>query len=397
MSQDEESAVGAKAAVQSLKNYSFFMFATMGVWAPYLTLYYKTQGLTGKEIGFLSALIPLSVLLVPPFWGYITDRAKDPRRIQFICVVFTGLGLFPCMFGNSFWYFLPFIILFAFFNAPLIPLCDSQTFACIDKYGSSYGAIRIWGSAGFNFSLLVISGVFLCIPNMRVIFIVFILTALCALWCLQHMPKLPSRLRRGEYLKGIKLLRNKEFIVFIIGVLINRLTMTPLYIFFGIYLRELEMPLYSIGLIWCIGPLAELILFNYGESLLRFIGIKGLLVTSLVAGVIRLLILSFGPPTWIILLSQLLHALTFAANHLGAVTYVDSCLPSNLRASGQTIFAALAIGLGSSTGAFLGGYLFDRVGIFSAFAFVSIISAVGAVFLLVAFHPKKRERELRLS
>ncbi|MFH1742249.1 MAG: MFS transporter [bacterium] len=390
MPQEHDPSFEADRAIRSLKTFTFFLFATVGVWGPYLALFYREQGLNGKAIGVLGAILPLTVIFLPPVWGYISDRARDPRRIQMVCVTVSGLALLPCVFGGSFWFFLPFIVLFSFFNSPLLPLNDGQIFAGVAAYGGDYGRIRVWGSLGFNSALVLISAFFLFTSRVHVIFLVWVVLILATLWSLRDIPNLPSRLRRGEYLKGIKLLRSRQFVVFLIGVLINRMTMTSMYLFLSIYLRELDLPLYSIGLIWAIGPMAELVFFHYGNRMLRILGVKGLLVISLVAAVLRLGILSLAPPTWIILVSQLLHCLTFAANHLGAVTYVDSNLPPRMRASGQTILAAIAMGMGSSIGASLGGYFFDVVGILVSFRIFSVVAALGVLFLVLSFHPKEQ-------
>jgi len=382
----------AEQAVHSLKLFTFFVFAIVGVWTPYIALYYYERGLSGKEIGVLSAVIPLSVVILPPVWGYISDRASDQRKVLATCIGVMGLALFPCAFGDSFLFFLPFILLFSFFASPVGPLNDAQIFAGISKYGGDYGRIRFWGSMGFIVIVTILSFIFFFAPHVKIVFAMWCVVIPGALWSLRKVPLLPSRLKRGEYLQGLRLLKNKEFVVFVIGILFNRLTIIGLYIFQSIYLRELAVPLYAIGLIWAIGPLAELFFFMYSDRFRHRLGTKGLLVIAQIGVVARLAILSVAPPLWIIVLSQLLHSLTFGANHLGAVTYVNDSLPPQLRSSGQTILAATAVGVGTAIGSTAAGYLFDLVGIFATFGIAAMVAAVGLMFLLIAFHPEERIR-----
>ncbi|HPA48151.1 MAG TPA: MFS transporter, partial [bacterium] len=374
MNSESVSAADGAHSVRFLKTFIFFLYGVIAVWGPYLTLHYREQGLSGRDIGLLGTVFPFTVIFLPPVWGYVSDRAKDPRMIQLVGVAVSGVALLPCAFGHSFAFFLPFIILFSIFYCPLVPLSDSQIFSAVAAYGGDYGRIRVWGSLGFNFTILAISIVFLFVSDIRLIFVVLFFVVVAALLSLYGAPSLPSRLKHGEYLRGIKLLRNRQFFVLIVGVFINRLTLTPLYTFFSIYLREMDIPLPIIGLIWMIGPFAELAFFHYGDVLLRVFRIKGLVMLSLIAGIVRLFILAGQPPTWVILLSQLLHSLTFAANHLGAVTYVDSYLPPQLRSSGQTIFSAIAIGTGCAIGSYIGGILFDSVGIAVTFGIMGFVT-----------------------
>lgn len=390
MPQERNHSFQADAALRSLKVFSFFAFAIMGIWVPYLALYYRDLGLSGQEIGLLIAIYPMSVLFLPPLWGYISDRASDPRRVLAVCIGVSGVALLPCASGGTFWFFVPFFLLFSLFNCPMIALNDGLIFSGITAYGGDYGRIRFWGSLGFVFIVVTISGVFLLTSKIRVIFLVWCVVIPVAFRTLWRVPRLPSRLRQGQYLQGLKLLRSWQFVVFIIGVMLNRVTMTSLHVFLSIYLRELNLPLFSIGLIWAVGPLSELVFFHYGDRLTRLLGVKWLLVVSLAATVVRLGVLSLGPPVWVILLSQLLHSLTFAANHMGAVTYVNAALPPQLRASGQTILTAIAIGMAGVVGASATGYFFDRVGIFFTYRMGAAVAAVGAAFLVVAFRRKEK-------
>ena len=392
MNSESVSVANGEHSIRLLKTFIFFLYGIAALSGPYLTLHYRKQGLSGKEIGLLGTVFPFMVIFLPPVWGYISDRARDPRMIQFVGVAMSGLALMPCAFGHSFAFFLPCILVFSIFNCPLAPISDSQIFSVVAAYGGDYGRIRVWGSLGFNFTLLVLSIVFLFTSEIRVIFVILFFVVVAALLSLRGVPNLPSRLKHGEYLQGIKLLRNRQFFVLIVGVFINRLALTPLYTFLSIYLREMNISLPVIGLIWMIGPFAEQVFFHYGDVLLRVFRIKGLIMLSLVAGAVRLFLLAGQPPTWVILLSQLLHCLTFAANHLGAVVYVDSYLPPQLRSSGQTIFSAIAIGTGCAIGSYIGGLLFDSVGIAVTFGIMGFVTIFGAGFFWFAFHPNDRPR-----
>jgi PPP family 3-phenylpropionic acid transporter len=47
----------------------FFFCAFIGVMMPYISLYYKSIGLTASEIGRLMSTFTLSGILIPHFWA----------------------------------------------------------------------------------------------------------------------------------------------------------------------------------------------------------------------------------------------------------------------------------------------------------------------------------------
>lgn len=58
----------------------FFFCAVVGVMMPYISMYYKSIGLTASEIGRLMSTFTLSGILVPHFWGWLTAKVGLPKR-----------------------------------------------------------------------------------------------------------------------------------------------------------------------------------------------------------------------------------------------------------------------------------------------------------------------------
>ena len=56
-------------------------FAAFGAYLPYLNLYLEGIGLTGPQIGVISALLPLSVIVFPAIGGILADRLGRRRGL----------------------------------------------------------------------------------------------------------------------------------------------------------------------------------------------------------------------------------------------------------------------------------------------------------------------------
>ena len=52
------------------------IYMASGAMNPYITLYYKQQGLSTGQIGVISAIGPLATLLLQTAWGRLADRTN---------------------------------------------------------------------------------------------------------------------------------------------------------------------------------------------------------------------------------------------------------------------------------------------------------------------------------
>ena len=56
-----------------VRSFYLLMFGAVGCLFPYLVLYYQRAGLSGRQIGALSAITALVVQLASPLWGLVSD------------------------------------------------------------------------------------------------------------------------------------------------------------------------------------------------------------------------------------------------------------------------------------------------------------------------------------
>lgn len=369
--------------------FTFCIFGVMATANVHMPLYEKTLTFSGTQIGSMAALFVLSSVMIPPIWGYIMDRVTDPRRVLRIAVVGSTLFLLPCLWVSSLGAYFLFRLLSSCFQTGLIPINDSQTLAYGSKYQLKYGPIRAWGSYGFIVGQLLLACLFLFVDTIRWMFVPWALycgVMLAATWWLEP---LPSGLKRGEFLKGLRLFWDRTFVVFCMGFMLQRVAMMGYYTFFSIYLFDLGLPFSITALAWCIGPISEIAVIYFGDRLVDRMGVKSLLLWALGGGMIRLLILASAPPTWMIMLSQLLHALTFGALHIAGVMYVNHQIPASIRASGQSVFNAVGLGVSGAAGNFLAGKLYDTYGPQGMLYCLAAVALVGWIFVATLLRPVK--------
>jgi MFS family permease len=65
----------------SILRFSYLLLGVGGGFLlPFISLFYKQQGLTGTEIGLLATFAGMAVLVAAPLWGRLSDAAAHPRR-----------------------------------------------------------------------------------------------------------------------------------------------------------------------------------------------------------------------------------------------------------------------------------------------------------------------------
>jgi PPP family 3-phenylpropionic acid transporter len=87
------------------------------------------------------------------------------------------------------------------------------------------------------------------------------------------------------------------------------------------------------------------------------------------------------PPAAVLPALQLLHALSFGATHLGALTYIARCAPVGQAATAQG-YLAIALGAAMAGAIALSGWLYDAFGS-GAYAAMALLAIAGGVCVAV--------------
>ena len=154
-----------------------------------------------------------------------------------------------------------------------------------------------------------------------------------------------------------------------------------LYTFYTLYLERAGYSGVTIGSLWTLGVLAEIVVFLALPVLFRRASLSAILLASLVCAVLRFLAIGWLPASlWILLPAQLLHAATFGAFHAASVAAVHRLFPEWAQARGQTLFSSLSYGAGGAAGALIAGWAWETSGPAMAFSASALAALLGACF-----------------
>ncbi|HEX3641920.1 MAG TPA: MFS transporter, partial [Ktedonobacteraceae bacterium] len=143
-----------RAGPWSMKLFYLCFFSYVGIATAYLGLYLGAIGLSGTQIGVIASVLPLAGAVMQPVWGTISDCYGWRKRLLACTLLIATLTALTVPLAHSFTALLLPIIVFAVALSPASPLADAITLQWISEHGSSYGAVRIYGTLGFLIAAL---------------------------------------------------------------------------------------------------------------------------------------------------------------------------------------------------------------------------------------------------
>jgi len=365
----------------------FLYFGVMGIYLPYFNLYCYHLGFSGFDIGVLSALRSIALVVFPMAWGALADHVNARRPIYILCNVVSA-GIWALFLTTE--AFMPMAVILFFygiFYAPIISFLEAISMESLGREKQSYGKIRLWGSISF-ITMVLAFGSLIGIFSERVIIIsIWIGSILLAV-----TSSLVPRDRPGGTplsLHGAKALLQWEPAVFLFCAFLMLASHGAYYGFFSIHLATLGYSGAFIGAAWALASSAEILAMLYSDAIFRRFAIERVLLVSFGAALLRWWVLGSSASAAVILLSQVLHAMTYGTFHMAMILYMDRLAPSGAKNLGQALNNALTYGLGLMTGFFINGYLYEAIGSFGIFHASSLIALAGGV-LFGAFHVWRR-------
>ncbi|MBF0108640.1 MAG: MFS transporter [Magnetococcales bacterium] len=374
----------------SLAGFYTFYFATLGVWMPYWPLFMSHIGHGPAAIGLVTALSMAIKLLGPPVWGRLADRGDFRRGI----IVATSLG---ALVASGLFFFDPAsllvlafgVALLHFFHVGSIALVETTAMETVTRHHWDYGRIRLWGSGGFIVLALGLGpltdhlGLWL-VPAALSLFL-FLQTLIAVTLpdaepCHHHPHAPPPRLFSPASVFWFNLMG-----------LLMQLSHGAYYGFMSIHLENNGFSKTSIGFLWSLGVLAEIVILAGSNVILRRFGVSRVLIGSLILGVARWGIYALTLSWPFLILGQVLHAFTFGTFHIAAIRRVFETAHPRYRATAQSWFSSISYGAGLGTGLLVSGWLFDAIGAPALFTLMTAV-ALGGTFAALR-HARWFERE----
>jgi PPP family 3-phenylpropionic acid transporter len=192
----------------------------------------------------------------------------------------------------------------------------------------------------------------------------------------------PHALSLKERAKSVRgLLRNARFVTLIVSCGLIQAAHGFYYGFSTLVWRGQGIPPEAVGALWAIGVSVEVAFLWNLRFFERRLSPEAFILIGAFGGAVRWTLLGFGPTGAVLWPLQAMHALSFAAAHVGAMRLLAREAPENAAAMAQTLYAALSSGLLMGAASLASGVLYDAVGAHGYWAMSAIALAGGLVAL----------------
>ena len=359
------------------------LFILGGIQLPFLPVWLKAKGLDAATIGLVLAAPMLVRVLAIPLAARTADR-HDALRLGIIvtsCTSVFGYALVGLASGAT-------AILIAYALAslaftPVMPLAETYALKGLAARGRAYGPVRLWGSAAFILGTFAAGFAADTIPARHLIWLIVaasIVSALAAFALAPLSTGTPGPSEQQPLRKS--LLRDPSFIAVLAAASLIQASHAVYYGFSTLEWRAAGLDGTTIAALWGLGVIAEIVLFAVSGRLPPFFQPGVMLLIGAAGATLRWSAMALDPAAAWLPVLQLLHALSFGATHLGALTFLARTTPPGQGATAQG-YLAIAMGAAMAGAMGLSGVLYEAFGSL-AYAAMALAAIAGGACAFVA-------------
>jgi PPP family 3-phenylpropionic acid transporter len=358
-------------------------FASMGISVPYWPVWLSWKGLDPQAIGVVMAAGLMLRLWANPIVGRLADR-RGARRAILIGLCWASFGVTGLyLLADGFWPILAVTLLASLVVPPQVSLTENTGVLAAYQRGYDYGRVRLWGSVAFV-GATMLAGAMLPEYGPAVVLwlmLAFMGAAVALSWLLPEVRSPSAASRKG----AVRLfLRSPVFVLFLASTSLVNASHGLYYAFGALHWQAAGIDHFWIGTLWSEGVVAEIVLFAFSGRVVAAIGPARMIMLAALAGVLRWTLTGLTDSLGLLLVVQVLHAVTFGFCHLGAMHFVARAAPPDLSATAQGLYAATGTALVTALVTAAAGPAYARFGADAYFAMAGLcaLAAIAALMLL---------------
>lgn len=340
--------------------YYLVYWGVVGVYLPFINVYFVRLGLTGSEIGMLSALFPLMMLLIAPLVSMFADRRGQRVRILTIALAGSALSFLLLGIPRTFWGLIVPMALMAMFRGPTAPIGDSLIVRMAGRRGLDYGRLRQWGSLSFALIAMVCGAIWQQIGFETMFFWTAVLYVPVVLFAalLEEEPAPEQRERRplGE------VVRSPAIVILIVTSFLVGASLQMNVVFGSVYIDYLGGTETMVGMLMGISALSEMPAMRYSGALARRLSGPMVLLLAYATLGVSYLGFVFAQDPWVLIVAGAVKGAGFALYFIGTLQLVNERAPDEWAVTVQSIVSAGSWGLAPLIASPISGAIYDTLG-----------------------------------
>ncbi|MDH6305442.1 PPP family 3-phenylpropionic acid transporter [Parabacteroides sp. PF5-5] len=393
-----------RSPATNLRLLYIFTYAAWAAWVPFFSVFLKDSGFSGSQIGVISSLIWLVMLIVQPLWGIRADHTGRSACYK-ISVIFASLFLFLFYFlGYSLVMVVACTLLCSLFYVAIQPLLDTLVLDHIDREKSSltYGNLRFWGALGASIGSQSSSLISTWYSSNTI----FITAALFLLCCIPFAFRLKENKASHNSMKmdfkDLKsIIGDKIVLIFLLIIILISIAQTSIWYYLTVYMKDIGASDYMAGTAITIDGLVELPFYILAAYFFRKIGLRKTILFTFIITAIRLFIYALNDVPAVVLVTECTHGISWALMWVAIVEYTNYLVKAEWRATGQALIWAAYYGAGQIIGNIWTGVLYEHISMQSIYAIngvvVLLLSALASVIFFITDKSKKEIKTTELG
>lgn len=355
-----------------------------GVQLTYLPVFLHGRGLSASAIAFATSAPLFLRLVFTPTVAFLADRS-DAHRLAIMVLGWSALGFLLVMAAGDWSAGAVMLLVVAMLIAiqTIMPLTDTIAMKAVRTHGVDYGGMRLWGSLTFIIATLA-AGWMVDAYGSEVVLALLMVAALATVAVAHWLP--PPGAGAGPGTRRLSLAdvasfaADRRFVLFVLASSAIQASHSMFYVFGVLHWREVGLSATAIGFLWAVGIVAEIVLFWRWRRLGNF-GLLAPLLAGGCAGVARWSAMAADPSFAALVLLQVLHALTYAATHLGAMQYIAQQVPEDKQGTAQALLSTFTAGIAMGAAIMLSGLVYARFG-GGGYVAMAVLAGAGVVSCL---------------
>lgn len=360
--------------------YYFVFFGAMVNFVAFINVHLQSLGISGTQIGIITAITCIVSIFAPPLVGAIADRWQLHKPVLVVAGLLAGLSALLFFGVTTFTGVLMAMILMSTFKAPIPGIVDATVIDLANRAHTTYGLQRIWGGIGWMV-LSFLTGQMVARWGTEAIFLSqFLLMGVVSVVLALLLPVERSS-ERVDYAAGFRhLTRLRAYR----GILVLNLALgigDTAYLNFGaIYILALGGTAALVGLMFTTATLTEVPTMAVADKWIGRIGLRNALIVASVGFGLSWLLAAFATHPWIMLAAVAISGIFTGIIWATLAPYTLMHAPRSMGATAINLGAAAFAGVGFALGALMGGFLLDTFGGGAIFFASFVVVMAGTVF-----------------
>ena len=397
----------------------FLQYAIWGAWLPFLFSFLSEhRHMKGDQIGWMFAAGAAGAILAPFFAGQIADRWFATEKYLAISHLLGAALIWNLATIESYQGFLIFSFLYSLCYAPTMPLSNSLAFHHLVDRDREFGRVRAWGTFGwivvglamghwlaYAHSPAELTGDALHAAQVAGKVDAFKLSAilgvLMGLYCmtLPHTPPAQNAVQKNATFEALGEVKRQPLLtLFLLAVPVSCIHQFYFVHAEG-FVGRLHMPdvledIFGVGGggFMTIGQMTEVLVLACMPFLAARFTRKSLLAFGLLAYAARMALFAYGQDSApLLLLGLALHGPIFGCFIFLSFMIVDEECTPDVRASAQSLYNLVIVGIGVIVGSKIAGWVSDwAAGDYTRLFAVPMWASLVCLLILLALYPGGR-------